>query len=102
MKLIRIIAHSFDLDRVVAALDGEGFHGLSIAEVVYCDTDRKGREGASLRNEIEVALHDDRVSRALQALQRAACKRDLLMTIEELEHAVRIRTGEQDEAAIWQ
>ena len=102
MTLVRALLHSSDLDRVVAALDREGFHGMTIAEIVHCDFRRSGRAHVTLRNEVAVAVHSERVDRLLRALQEAKCRRELEVSLQPLLRAVRIRTGELDEAAIWQ
>lgn len=105
MKLLRVLTQSFDLDRVIDALDKEGFRGATIAEVVHVDPTRhtRGTRGfVTLRNQLTLAVHDDLVERALRALHVARCKRELEVQIEPLQHAVRIRTGEVDQAAIWQ
>jgi nitrogen regulatory protein PII len=102
MRLVRALLHTADLDRVVTALTREGFHGMTIAEIVHCDSRRAGRPHVTLRNEVTVAVHGDRVNRLLRALRAARLQRELQVTLQPLCQAVRIRTGERDQAAIWQ
>lgn len=101
MKLVRVLLHTSDLDRTVKALSDEGFHGLTIAEIAHLDSTRPGRPRVTLRNELTVAVHGDRTERLLRALQGAGCKREVRVHIAALNQAVRIRTGERDQAAIW-
>lgn len=100
MKLVCILTHSFDLDPVVEGLRDEGVHGLTIAEVVHSDAMRAPERQVTLRNEISVAIHDDSLERVVRGLRRARAKRELRVTIQSLTGAVRIRTGEVDNAAL--
>ena len=101
MKLVRILVHPFDLGTLVDALQQEGFVGATIDEVLWATpetTQRRlpGRPWA----EVSIAMHDDLVDRVFRCVQGSACRRERLVTIEALEQAVRIRTGEIDEAAL--
>jgi nitrogen regulatory protein PII len=102
LKFVRALLHSSDLDRAVAALEREGFHGMTIGEIVHCDSQRGGRAHVTLRNQLSVAVQAERVERLLRALHAAKCTRDVEVTLEPLSKAVRIRTGELDEAAVWE
>ncbi len=101
MKLVRVLLHTADLDRVVKAISSEGFHGCTIAEIVHLDSSRPGRAHVTIRNELTVAVHADRIERLMRALTSARSKRALEVRIQPLGQAVRIRTGERDQAAIW-
>ncbi len=97
MRRVRTRVHPFDLAVVVEALQADGFPGLTLSEVLAEElTDGPLRP----RVEVSIAMHDDRVERALQSLRRAGCRRGQEITVEPVEAAVRIRTGEIDEAAL--
>jgi len=109
VKILRAWVRPFAFEEVVRALESEGFRGMTLAEVHAPFAGRPihgSYRGAPVRRpgvmqiEITIAMHDDLVERALRCLSRCRTDPELLVTIEPLLHAVRIRTGEIDEAAL--
>ncbi|MGH0035766.1 MAG: P-II family nitrogen regulator [Myxococcota bacterium] len=109
MKILRIHVRPFAFEEVVGSLEAEGFAGMTLSEVhaPFGGGAQAGRyRGAPLwrpgvmKIEIMLALHDDRVERAIRALARCTSDPDLSVTVQPLERALRIRTGEIDEAAL--
>lgn len=101
MKLLRILAGAFEAQPLVDHLSEDGFAGVTIREVLGSLPTDAASQPLTPRVELSVALHDARLPRALEALGRARTRHDLSVLVEPLATAVRIRTGEVDEAAIW-
>lgn len=109
VKILRVYVRPFAFEEVVEALESEGFAGMTLSEVhaPFAGRALPGRyRGAPLRTrgvmqiEIMLAVHDDLVERALKSLARCRTDPDLSALIQPLERAIRIRTGEIDEAAL--
>jgi nitrogen regulatory protein PII len=109
VKVLRVFVRPFAFEEVIESFEAEGFAGMTLSEVhaPFAGRPRPGRyRGSPLRHpgvmqiEIMLAVHDDLVERALKALARCRTDPDLSAIIQPLERAVRIRTGEIDEAAL--
>ena len=99
MKLVTVIIKPFKLDDVREALSAAGVHGLTVTEVKGFGRQRGHTElyrGAEYvvdflpKIQIDVAVSDELVDTV----------GDGKIFVTALEHVVRIRTGETDEAAI--
>lgn len=112
MKLVTVIIKPFKLDDVREALSAAGVHGLTVTEVKGFGRQRGHTElyrGAEYvvdflpKIQIDVAVSDELVDTVIDAvLQSARTGKvgDGKIFVTTLEHVVRIRTGETDEAAI--
>ncbi|HHQ41343.1 MAG TPA: P-II family nitrogen regulator [Chromatiales bacterium] len=106
MKLVMAIIKPFKLDDVREALSEIGVQGLTVTEVKGFGRQKGHTElyrGAEYvvdflpKVKIEVALNDDLVERAIEAICKAASTGkigDGKIFVFNLEQAVRIRTGE--------
>jgi nitrogen regulatory protein P-II 2 len=112
MKLVVAIIKPFKLDEVRDALTTLGVHGLTVSEVKGYGRQRghteiyRGAEYAVSflpKIKVEVAVAADQVDRVIDAITGAAKTGQIgdgkIFTLN-LEHAVRIRTGETDGAAL--
>ena len=112
MKKIEAIIKPFKLDEVKEALQDMGVQGLSVVEVKGFGRQKGHTElyrGAEYvvdflpKVKIEVVLPDDQVDGAIEAIISAA-KTDKIgdgkIFVLDLEHALRVRTGETDEDAL--
>lgn len=112
MKLIMAIIKPFKLDDVREALTGLGLQGLTVSEVKGFGRQKGQTEiyrGAEYsvsflpKVKIEVAVTDDLVGQAVEAIQKAANTGrigDGKIFVLEVGQAVRIRTGETDAEAL--
>lgn len=112
MKLIMAIIKPFKLDDVREALTGLGLQGLTVSEVKGFGRQKGQTEiyrGAEYsvsflpKVKIEVAVTDDLVSQAVEAIQKAANTGrigDGKIFVLDVGQAVRIRTGETDAEAL--
>jgi nitrogen regulatory protein P-II 2 len=112
MKLIIAIIKPFKLDEVRDALTAIGIQGMTIVEVKGYGRQKGHKEiyrGAEYavnflpKTRVEVAVDDDRVDKVVQAITAAAKTGQIgdgKIFITPIEHAVRIRTGETDSAAL--
>ena len=112
MKLVTANIKPFKLDDVRAALSEIGISGMTVTEVKGFGRQRGHTElyrGAEYvvdfvpKTRIEVAVRDDLVSQVEEAILGAAKTGkvgDGKIFVTNIEHVVRIRTGETDEAAI--
>ncbi|MDO5530749.1 P-II family nitrogen regulator [Sutterella sp.] len=112
MKLITVIIKPFKLDDVREALSAAGVHGLTVTEVKGFGRQRGHTElyrGAEYvvdflpKVRIDVAVGDELVETVIEAVLKSARTGkvgDGKIFVTSLEHVVRIRTGESDEAAI--
>jgi nitrogen regulatory protein P-II 2 len=106
MKLGMAIIKPFKLDEVRDALTVVGVHGLTVSEVKghgrqkgHTEIYRGAEYAVSFlpKLKIEVALEDDQVEAAIAAITAAAKTGQIgdgKIFVCDLEHAVRIRTGE--------
>ncbi len=112
MKLLVAIIKPFKLDDVRDALSEVGVQGLTVTEVKGFGR-QKGHtqlyRGAEYvvdflpKTKIEIALDDDQVDTAIEAITKAAGTGkigDGKIFVQNLEQAVRIRTGETDSDAL--
>jgi nitrogen regulatory protein P-II 1 len=112
MKKIEAIIKPFKLDEVKEALQEIGVQGLSVVEVKGFGRQKGHTElyrGAEYvvdflpKVKIEVVLPDDQVENAIDAILEAA-KTDKIgdgkIFVSTVDQAIRIRTGEEGEAAL--
>ncbi|WP_438862897.1 P-II family nitrogen regulator [Neptunicella sp.] len=112
MKLISAIIKPFKLDDVREAISEIGIDGLTVTEVKGFGRQKGHTElyrGAEYQVDflpkvkLDVAVQDDQVDRLVEAIIGAAKTGkigDGKVFVYDLEHAVRIRTGETDNDAI--
>jgi nitrogen regulatory protein P-II 2 len=112
MKLVMAIIKPFKLDEVREALTSLGLQGLTVSEVKGFGRQKGQTEiyrGAEYsvsflpKVKIEVAVASDMVERVVETIQKAANTGrigDGKIFVLDLAHAVRIRTGETDAAAL--
>jgi nitrogen regulatory protein P-II 2 len=112
MKMITSVIKPFRLDEVRAALAALGVSGMTVTEVKGFGRQRGHTElyrGAEYtidfvpKSRIEVAVKADLVDQVVDAIAQAAktgTVGDGKIFITDLERAVRIRTGETDDAAL--
>ena len=112
MKQITAVLKPFKLEEVREALADCGVTGLTVTEVKGFGRQKGHTElyrGAEYvvdflpKVKVEVVLNDDDVDRCIEAIVRAARTGkigDGKIFITNVERVVRIRTGEEDEAAI--
>ena len=112
MKLVSAIIKPFKLDEVREALSEVGVTGLTVTEVKGFGRQRGHTEfyrGAEYvvdflpKVKIELVIEDKLVDQAIDAIQNAARTNkigDGKIFVTDVERVIRIRTGEQGEAAI--
>ena len=112
MKLVSAIIKPFKLDEVREALSEVGVAGLTVMEVKGFGRQRGHTElyrGAEYvvdflpKVKIELVIEDKLVDLAIEAIQKAARTNkigDGKIFVTNVERVIRIRTGEQGEAAI--
>jgi nitrogen regulatory protein P-II 2 len=112
MKLITAIIKPFKLDEVRDALIGIGVQGMTITEVKGYGRQKGHKEiyrGAEYavnflpKVRIDVAVDDDQVDKVAQAVAAAAKTGQIgdgKIFVTPIDHALRIRTGESDSAAL--
>ena len=112
MKLITAIIKPFKLDEVRTALSDLGVTGMTVTEVKGFGRQRGHTElyrGAEYvvdfvpKTRVEVGVREDLVEPAIEAIMTAAKTGkvgDGKLFVTAIERALRIRTGETDEAAL--
>jgi len=112
MKLVTAIIKPFKLDEVQSALTALGVQGMTVTEVNGFGRQKghteiyRGAEHAisfvpKVRIDLVVASEQaDKVVAAIQATARVGEVGDGKIFVSSIERAVRIRTGETDEAAV--
>jgi len=112
MKLIIAVIKPFKLDEVREALSDVGVSGITVTEVKGFGRQKGHTElyrGAEYivdflpKVKIEVAVPDDVVERAIEAVEKSARTGkigDGKIFVTPVEQVVRIRTGESGEAAV--
>ena len=112
MKMVTAIVKPFKLDEVREALSGIGVQGITVTEIKGFGRQKGHTElyrGAEYvvdflpKVKVEVALADDLVERAIEAIENAARTGkigDGKIFVTAVERVVRIRTGEEDESAV--
>ena len=112
MKLVTAIIKPFKLEEVRAALTDLGLQGMTVTEVKGYGRQKGHTEiyrGAEYavnflpKIKIEAVVAADRVNAAVDAIVRAAktgAIGDGKIFVSSIDHTVRIRTGETDDAAL--
>ena len=112
MKIVMAIIKPFKLDEVREALTNVGIQGLTVTEVKgygrqkgHTEIYRGAEYAVSFlpKIKIEVAVPLDMVDKAVDAIGAAAKTGQIgdgKIFVYSIEHAVRIRTGETDDAAL--
>ena len=112
MKIVMAIIKPFKLEEVRDALTAIGVHGLTVTEVKGYGRQKghteiyRGTEYAVNflpKIKIEVAVSSDQVNKVVDAISAAAKTGQIgdgKIFVLDLDHAVRIRTGETDSAAL--
>ena len=112
MKLVIAIIKPFKLDEVREALTGLGIQGMTVTEVKGYGRQRghteiyRGAEYAVSflpKLKIEVAVASDRADKVVETITTTAKTGQIgdgKIFVINLDHAVRIRTGEADAAAL--
>ena len=112
MKIVMAVIKPFKLDEVRDALTGVGVHGLTVTEVKGYGRQKghteiyRGTEYAVNflpKVKIEVAVDAGQVDKVVEAITVAAKTGQIgdgKIFVIPLDHAVRIRTGESDSAAL--
>ena len=112
MKLVIAIIKPFKLDEVRDALTAVGVHGMTVCEVKGYGRQKGHMEiyrGAEYavnflpKVRIDVAVDTDQLDRVLEALASAAKTGQIgdgKIFVTNIEHALRIRTGETDADAL--
>ncbi|NNM76845.1 DUF3240 family protein [Sphingomonas sp. ID1715] len=112
MKLVTAIIKPFKLDQVREALTALGVSGLTVTEVQGFGRQKGQKEiyrGAEYTTntvpkiKVEVVCPTNQVERVVEAIQQAAHTGSIgdgKIFVIEVGHAVRIRTGETNDAAI--
>ena len=112
MKIVMAVIKPFKLDEVRDALTAVGVHGLTVTEVKGYGRQKghteiyRGTEYAVNflpKVKIEVAVDDAQVDKVVEAITAAAKTGQIgdgKIFVIPLDHAVRIRTGESDSAAL--
>ena len=112
MKIIMAIIKPFKLDEVRDALTAAGVHGLTVTEVKGYGRQKghteiyRGTEYAVNflpKIKIEVAVASDQADKVVEAIIAAAKTGQIgdgKIFVYDIDHAVRIRTGETDSAAL--
>jgi nitrogen regulatory protein PII len=112
MKMVMAVIKPFKLDEVREALTGLGIEGMTVTEVKGYGRQKGQTEiyrGAEYavnflpKTKIEIAVTDELVERAVEAIQTAANTGrigDGKIFVYDLTRAVRIRTGEADASAL--
>ena len=112
MKVVMAIIKPFKLDEIREALTAAGVHGITVTEVKGYGRQKgqteiyRGAEYAVSflpKIKIEVAVPREEVDKVVEAVSKAAKTGQIgdgKIFVYELGHAVRIRTGETDTAAL--
>ena len=112
MKIVMAIIKPFKLEEVRDALTGIGVHGLTVTEVKGYGRQKghteiyRGAESAGSflpKLKIEVAGPTDQVAKVVEAISGAAKTGQIgdgKIFVFQIDHAVRIRTGETDADAL--
>jgi nitrogen regulatory protein P-II 2 len=112
MKIVMAVIKPFKLDEVRDALTGVGVHGLTVTEVkgygrqkghteIYRGTEYAVNFLPKVKIEVAVDIAQvDKVVEAITAAAKTGQIGDGKIFVIPLEHAVRIRTGESDSAAL--
>jgi len=112
MKIVMAIIKPFKLDEVRDALTAIGVHGMTVTEVKgygrqkgHTEIYRGAEYAVSFlpKIKIEVAVASDQADKVVDAITAAAKTGQIgdgKIFVYDIDHAVRIRTGETDAAAL--
>ncbi|MBR6026513.1 MAG: P-II family nitrogen regulator [Neisseriaceae bacterium] len=112
MKMISAVIKPFKLDDVREALSDVGVQGMTVSEVKGFGRQKGHTEiyrGAEYavdflpKIRIDIAVQDDEVEKIIETISQTAYTGktgDGKIFVMNLEHVVRIRTGETDESAV--
>ena len=112
MKLIEAIIKPFKLDEVKDALNEIGIEGITVSEVKGFGRQKGHTEmyrGAEYvieflpKLKVEVAIDDSQLEQVVEGIKKAACTNkigDGKIFVFDLEHVMRIRTGETGPEAL--
>ncbi len=112
MKIVMAVIKPFKLDEVRDALTGLGIHGLTVTEVKGYGRQKghteiyRGTEYAVNflpKVKLEIAVSSEQVDKVVEAITAAAKTGQIgdgKIFVVPIDHAVRIRTGETDGAAL--
>ena len=112
MKIVMAIIKPFKLDEVRDALTAIGVHGMTVTEVKgygrqkgHTEIYRGAEYAVSFlpKIKIEVAVATDQVDKTIDTITAAAKTGQIgdgKIFVYDIDHAVRIRTGETDAAAL--
>lgn len=112
MKIVMAIIKPFKLEEVRDALTGIGVHGLTVTEVKgygrqkgHTEIYRGAEYAVSFlpKLKIEVAVPSEQVAKVVEAISSAAKTGQIgdgKIFVFQIDHAVRIRTGETDADAL--
>ena len=112
MKIVMAVIKPFKLDEVRDALTAIGVHGMTVTEVkgygrqkghteIYRGTEYAVNFLPKVKIEVAVDAHQvDKVVDAITAAAKTGQIGDGKIFVSPLDHAVRIRTGESDSAAL--
>jgi nitrogen regulatory protein P-II 2 len=112
MKIVMAIIKPFKLEEVRDALTAIGVHGLTVTEVKgygrqkgHTEIYRGAEYAVSFlpKNKIEVAVGSNQLDKTIEAITSSAKTGQIgdgNIFVINLDHAVRIRTGEADAAAL--
>jgi nitrogen regulatory protein P-II 2 len=112
MKIVMAIIKPFKLDEVRDALTAAGVHGMTVTEVKgygrqkgHTEIYRGAEYAVSFlpKVKIEVAVASEQVDKAIEAISAAAKTGQIgdgKVFVYDIDHAVRIRTGETDASAL--
>lgn len=112
MKMVMAVIKPFKLDDVRDVLTALGVEGMTVTQVTGFGRQKGHAESGGSADlavsflpkvRIEVAVRDEMAEKVVTAIQDAAATGrigDGKIFVSDLAHVVRIRTGEQDEAAL--
>ena len=112
MKMLTAIIKPFKLDDVRSALTDAGITGMTVTEVKgygrqkgHTEIYRGAEYAVSFlpKIKVEVVVAADQVDRAIEVITRAAKTGQIgdgKIFVSPVEHSIRIRTGETDDAAL--
>jgi len=112
MKIVMAVINPFKLDQVRDALNKIGVQGMTVAEVKgygrqkgHTELYRGAEYGVSFlpKIKLEIACPSDQVDKVIETISAAAKTGQIgdgKIFVFGLDHAVRIRTGETDAAAL--
>lgn len=112
MKLVTAVIKPYKLDEVREALSGAGVQGMTVSEVKGFGRQKGQTEiyrGAEYTTnmvpkiKIEVVIEDGQLTQVIETIQQAAHTGSIgdgKIFVQDVGHAVRIRTGETNEMAL--